>query len=194
MTKLPNNYNSIIPATHCTVHNTLHMHTQGYGLCMQPHKPEPPTHTMSTSHQARWLGELTWSKDKTLMGHGLMLIIRLTRSNGLRGKSSLTCIRIQLDYVLYIYSYEDWLTLWCQYSSCKREKQSQWYNLFHDQSWEAGTLTTTRTPSTHHIKTSPSNQPSLVNCDEHIIKETTQSNRPSSDKHYMHFEPTTPTV
>ena len=26
---------------------------------MQPHKPEPPIHSESTTHQARWVGELT---------------------------------------------------------------------------------------------------------------------------------------
>ena len=26
---------------------------------MQPHKPEPPIHSVSTTHQARWVGELT---------------------------------------------------------------------------------------------------------------------------------------
>ena len=81
------------------------MHTQGYGLCMQPHKPEPPTHTVSTTHQARWAGQLTWETRHSVMGHVLMLIIRLTRSNVRHqgDKPSLTCT----TWLRYIYSWDD---------------------------------------------------------------------------------------
>ena len=42
-------------------------------------KPEPTTHSMSTIHQARWVGELTGETRHSLMTHLLMLITRLTR-------------------------------------------------------------------------------------------------------------------
>ena len=111
----------ITPATHCTVHNTQHMHIQCYGLCMQPHKPEPPTHSMSTAHQARWVGQLTSETRHT---------VRPTR------------LTYSMTQPLFLQ---------------RREKQWQWYNLLHNQSCEAGTVTTTRThphnTSTHILPT-----------------------------------------
>ena len=57
----------------------MHTHT-GLGLMHAASQTRtPPTHSMSTTHQARWVGELTGETTHSLMTHLLMLIIRLTR-------------------------------------------------------------------------------------------------------------------
>ena len=86
---------------------------------------------VTTPCQVRWVGQLTGETRHSVTSHLLMLIIRLTRP---------TYLMAQLLFLQ------------------RRETMIGRYNLLSKhQSWEAGTLTTTRTPSTQHIKTSPSN-------------------------------------
>ena len=135
---------------HTPQYTTLYTHAHiglymayACGLTNQNHQLTRRRLYQEYTHQARWLGQLTWETRHFFMWHALMLIISPTRS-GVRhqgDKSSLT-------YTTWLFL--RWLTLWCSFSSCKERNNHNDTTCVITSQWRKGhALTTTRTCTLH---------------------------------------------